>query len=325
MATTCWYEKNDKGRLLVKCCKGKSLTCHFRLYGTWMKEEKSFQIKSLINDHNYSRAFKLGCIVTKVAKIARRKAKVEGKENESNAAMVSKKYNINVSIGQCRNAKKYALTLIVGNLVEHYTKLWDYGYEIRRANLGSDVEIMDFEFSANTLARFLLGFRVRVGVGEFRISNIAPKGRSSLVLKGLHYNNDCVIDRSTHHGFYGRNEDLIRVIRLQLPLHMGIDMERCGKESLDQASSNLMEGCGGHNKSLNLSMCKLDYLLLTEAYTSQTQVIKEMVTCPKQAIPHGACGIFLGLHTGRVEPAVAQKCQKLDSLQFKLVLMALIL
>jgi len=35
--------------------------------------------------------------------------------------------------------------------------------------------------------------------------------------------------------------------------------------------------------------------------TSQTQVIKEMVSCPKQAIPHGACGICLGLHTGRVD------------------------
>ncbi|KAL4570881.1 hypothetical protein LXL04_026545 [Taraxacum kok-saghyz] len=139
-----WYEKNDKGRLLVKCCKGKLPKCPFRLYTTWMKEEKTFQIKSLINDHNCSRAFKLGSVVTykwigkqllndilEKPKLSIRKMK----------AMVSKKYNINVSFGLCRNAKKYALTLIEGNLVEHYAKLWDYGSEIRRSNPGAHVEI----------------------------------------------------------------------------------------------------------------------------------------------------------------------------------------
>ncbi|KAL4565377.1 hypothetical protein LXL04_029469 [Taraxacum kok-saghyz] len=85
--------------------------------------------------------------------------------------------------------------------------------EGRHACLSNVQRKMDFEFSANTLARFLLGLRVRVGVGEFRIraayENRAPK-------------KEC-----------------------KHPI-----------ESLDQASSNLMEGCGGHNKSLNLSMLR---------------------------------------------------------------------
>ncbi|CAI9302602.1 unnamed protein product [Lactuca saligna] len=37
-----WYEKNDKTRLLVRCCKGKHPTCPFRLYASWMKEEHTF-------------------------------------------------------------------------------------------------------------------------------------------------------------------------------------------------------------------------------------------------------------------------------------------
>ncbi|KAL4572529.1 hypothetical protein LXL04_019308 [Taraxacum kok-saghyz] len=58
---------------------------------------------------------------------------------------------------------------------------------------------------------------------------------------------------------WGRRDDY-------LPISEAFVSDPPKRESLDQASSNLMEGCGGHNKSLNLSMCKLDYLLLTEAY-----------------------------------------------------------
>ena len=56
-------------------------------------------------------------------------------------ALVSKRYNINVSVGQCRNAKKLALSEVEGSLKEHYAKLWDYAAEIRRANPGSHVEV----------------------------------------------------------------------------------------------------------------------------------------------------------------------------------------
>nr|KAJ0185495.1 hypothetical protein LSAT_V11C900465470 [Lactuca sativa] len=37
-------------------------------------------------------------------------------------------------VGQCRNAKKLALSEVEGSLKEHYAKLWDYTTEIRRAN-----------------------------------------------------------------------------------------------------------------------------------------------------------------------------------------------
>ena len=56
-------------------------------------------------------------------------------------AKVSEKYNLNVSVGECKNAKKYALTEIEGSLKEQYSKLWDYAAEFRRSNLGSHVEV----------------------------------------------------------------------------------------------------------------------------------------------------------------------------------------
>ncbi|XP_023754692.2 uncharacterized protein LOC111903142 [Lactuca sativa] len=51
------------------------------------------------------------------------------------------KFGIQVSMGQCRRAKKYALKLVEGNLVEHYGKLWSYGHEILRTNPGSTVKL----------------------------------------------------------------------------------------------------------------------------------------------------------------------------------------
>nr|KAJ0188265.1 hypothetical protein LSAT_V11C900484780 [Lactuca sativa] len=145
-----WFEKNDSDRLLVKCCKkNKSPSCPFRLWASWMGKEKTFQIKSLVNEHNCCRVFKFGSIVTyrwigkhfmsqiiENPKMSARKMK----------AKVSTTFNINVSVGQCRNAKKFALQEIEGSLIEHYGRLWSYGEEIIRSNPGStvrlDVDIM---------------------------------------------------------------------------------------------------------------------------------------------------------------------------------------
>lgn len=159
-----WYDRNDKHRLLVKCCKGKTPQCPFRLWASWMKEERTFQIKSLKKEHSCSRAFKLGSIVTYkwigkqfVNEILERPRMSLRKMK----AQVSKKFNINVSVGQCRNAKKFALTEIEGNLREHYGKIWDYGNEILRSNPGSHVEIYVEPTNNSTVLfdRFYISFK----------------------------------------------------------------------------------------------------------------------------------------------------------------------
>nr|KAJ0193917.1 hypothetical protein LSAT_V11C800435760 [Lactuca sativa] len=119
------FEKNDRTRLL-------------------MSDEESFQIKSLKADHNCARNFKFGSLVTyawigshytkeivESQKISVRKLRLK----------VMAKFGIQVSMGQCRRAKKYALKLVEGNLVEHYGKLWSYGHEILRTNPGSTVKL----------------------------------------------------------------------------------------------------------------------------------------------------------------------------------------
>lgn len=135
------FEKNDRKRLLVKCCKGE---CTFRLWASWMSDEASFQIKSLKPVHKCARNYKLGSMVTYAwigshytrEFLLRQKMSVRKLRTA-----VSQKFGIHVSVGQCRRAKKYALQLIDGTLVEHYAKLWSYAEEIRRSNPGSTVKL----------------------------------------------------------------------------------------------------------------------------------------------------------------------------------------
>ena len=132
---------NDSRRLLVKCCSG---ACKFRLWAFWMSEEKSFQIKCVINEHNCARNFKLGSIINyawigthyTTQFLQKQKVSVRLLRDE-----VKEKFGIDVSMGQCRRAKKYAIELIEITLVDHYAYLWSYGDKIRRSNPGSTVKI----------------------------------------------------------------------------------------------------------------------------------------------------------------------------------------
>nr|KAJ0206594.1 hypothetical protein LSAT_V11C500244760 [Lactuca sativa] len=114
------FEKNDRTRLLVRCSKD---ACTFRLWASWMSDEESFQIKSLKADHNCARNFKFESLVkyawigshytkeiVQSQKISVRKLRLK----------VMAKFGIQVSMGKCRRAKKYALKLVEGSLVEHY-------------------------------------------------------------------------------------------------------------------------------------------------------------------------------------------------------------
>nr|KAJ0214871.1 hypothetical protein LSAT_V11C300132940 [Lactuca sativa] len=103
MDINCVLKNNDRTRLLVRCSKG---ACTFRLWASWMSDEESFQIKSLKAYHNCARNFKFGSLVTYAW------------------------------IGS-----HYTKEIVQSSLVEHYGKLWSYGHEILRTNLGSTVKL----------------------------------------------------------------------------------------------------------------------------------------------------------------------------------------
>ncbi|XP_023737650.1 uncharacterized protein LOC111885646 [Lactuca sativa] len=125
------FKKNDSKRLLVVCCKG---ACPFRLWATWIRQEVSFQIKSLKIEHN--------CEILHRQKLTIRQLRLE----------VIRKFGIQVSLSQCRRAKTHAMNIIEGTLIEHYPKLWSYGEE-RRSNPGSTIK-MDIQCMPDGLTYF---------------------------------------------------------------------------------------------------------------------------------------------------------------------------
>ncbi|CAI9267540.1 unnamed protein product [Lactuca saligna] len=77
-------------------------------------------------------------------------------------AKVSTTLNINVSVGQLRNAKKIALQEIEGSMIEHYGILWSYDEENIRSNIGSTVRLdIDIMLDSTTLfSKFCVCFKV---------------------------------------------------------------------------------------------------------------------------------------------------------------------
>nr|KAJ0188126.1 hypothetical protein LSAT_V11C900457930 [Lactuca sativa] len=146
--------------------------CTFRLWASWMSDAESFQIKSLKVDHNYARNFKLGSLVTYLwigSHYIKEIVQSHKLSVRKLSAKVITKFGIQVSMGQCKRAKKYAVNLIKGSLVEHYGKLWAYGHEILRTNPRSTAKL-DVETGPDGkkyLSKFYMCFqRVKQGWKE---------------------------------------------------------------------------------------------------------------------------------------------------------------
>nr|KAJ0218340.1 hypothetical protein LSAT_V11C300124680 [Lactuca sativa] len=94
--------------------------------------------------YNYARNFKFGSLVTYawIGSHYTKEIVQSHKISVSNLRVkVMAKFGIQVSMGQCRRAKKYALNLVEGSLIEHYGKLCSYGHDILRTNHGKTVKL----------------------------------------------------------------------------------------------------------------------------------------------------------------------------------------
>ncbi|GKB06792.1 hypothetical protein Tco_0835025 [Tanacetum coccineum] len=131
----------------------KKVVCPFRLYASWMSNEHSFQIKSLISEHKCCRNYNLGALVT-----YRWIALQYFKEIIEDPFMslrkmrddIRQKFMIDVSLGQCTRAKQLALFDNEGGLIEHYGKLYQYRQALLESNPGSTCRL-DVDESANSL------------------------------------------------------------------------------------------------------------------------------------------------------------------------------
>nr|KAJ0197067.1 hypothetical protein LSAT_V11C700376280 [Lactuca sativa] len=140
-----YFEKCDSTRIFVRCGKrNEDNGCPFRLYASWMFNERSIQIKTLEATHVCGWKFKLGSMVTLewigrhyITKIAK-KPKVKLKEMITD---IRQRFRCVVSISQCHRAKKGAKELIEGKLTEHYAMIWHYAQDLLRSNLCSTSKV----------------------------------------------------------------------------------------------------------------------------------------------------------------------------------------
>ncbi|XP_052619635.1 uncharacterized protein LOC128126010 [Lactuca sativa] len=127
--------------LLAKCYDVK---CTFMVWGSWMSDDKSFQFKYLISDHKCSTNLIFGSIVTYRWIGTHFTQQFFNNQKMSVRLLredVKTTFGIVVSMSQRRRAKKYALSLAEGTVAENYARIWSYGKEIKRSNLGSTVKI----------------------------------------------------------------------------------------------------------------------------------------------------------------------------------------
>ncbi|GKE00525.1 hypothetical protein Tco_1388508, partial [Tanacetum coccineum] len=103
--------------------KNSILVCGFRLWASWMHNEHSFQINSLHDDHKCSRNYRLDSLV-----IYKWIAYHFSKDIINDPFIpyikmrdqIRQRFLIDVSLGQCKRAKKRALYNHEGGLIKHY-------------------------------------------------------------------------------------------------------------------------------------------------------------------------------------------------------------
>ncbi|GKA01636.1 hypothetical protein Tco_0674301 [Tanacetum coccineum] len=139
--------EKGKQRMQTKypCASSDALPkCPWRCYARWMTNEKTFQCISLVDEHTCVRDFNFGALVNYkwIAKIFGDKIRANPNIRLCDIDnLVMKKYNCKVSLNQCVNAKKYALTEYEKSISEHYSMLRSYGKAILDSNHGSTIKL----------------------------------------------------------------------------------------------------------------------------------------------------------------------------------------
>ncbi|GJZ23138.1 pentatricopeptide repeat-containing protein, partial [Tanacetum coccineum] len=161
-----WFDKSTSKKVIAKCGKRKEVIkdadigkqrafkkfpcndekpiCKWRCYGKMMKDEASFQVRSLVDEHTCVRNFQYGRLVD-YKWIGRN----FGDKIRANpqitldviVELVMKKYKCIVSRTQCRHAKSFAFNEGDAALQDHYGYLRSYAIALANSNEGTTVKL----------------------------------------------------------------------------------------------------------------------------------------------------------------------------------------
>ncbi|RYR14206.1 hypothetical protein Ahy_B04g070798 isoform C [Arachis hypogaea] len=133
------FRKCDLQRVRA-VCTGK---CPFWLYAAKMKEEDSWQLRSMNLTHTCTQTHRVGILHSRWLGKAFKK-KVESNPRVKIRELVSKaqkKWNLTVTKSMATRTKQIALDEIQGTFREQYKRIYDYAHELMRANPGTSVRL----------------------------------------------------------------------------------------------------------------------------------------------------------------------------------------
>ncbi|XP_071694673.1 uncharacterized protein [Rutidosis leptorrhynchoides] len=163
-----WYHRSCEKEVIAKCCqraprlkkpteskkrkynrypsvaKGEEPKCSWRCFGRKMKDEASFQVISMVDEHTCVRSFRFGSLIN-YKWIGREFGdKIRTNPNimlVDIADLVMKKYKCTATSNQYIKAKTWALTEYEKSIEEHYGLLRSYADELLNSNPGSTIKI----------------------------------------------------------------------------------------------------------------------------------------------------------------------------------------
>ena len=130
-----------KKAVSVVCVSAKG--CKWMIWLVYSKKDSLYHISSMYPKHKCGKSFKSKRINSRwIAKnyFDRFRTQPNWKLLDIQKEIFDT-YEVSVSQTLCMRAKRIALNGLVGDMVEHYAKLWDYKDELENTNLGSKIEL----------------------------------------------------------------------------------------------------------------------------------------------------------------------------------------
>jgi hypothetical protein len=137
------FVKNDKDKVIIVC---KDEHCNYRVYGSQVRDEMTFQIKTYNPNHTCTRAYKNSAMNSKwISKRYMETFRHDIKKPTLALQQeIKSKWNAEVSRMQVYRARRRAAENIQGSHKEQYKKIWDYCKTLKETNVGTTA-LLDVE------------------------------------------------------------------------------------------------------------------------------------------------------------------------------------
>ncbi|KAK2654206.1 hypothetical protein Ddye_014062 [Dipteronia dyeriana] len=127
------FKKNDPNRIRVIC---QDEGCKWFVFASWLNDNKTFKIKSLLDDHTCAMSFKNKCVSSKFI-VEKYLGQWRVNPDWNFARMAEQLQNdtkVDASKWQYYRARSAVREMIQGSVKEQYSKLREYYTEIKRMN-----------------------------------------------------------------------------------------------------------------------------------------------------------------------------------------------